>query len=388
MKNTTTYVSAGLILSAIMVSGIASTAEPRQAKPTKAAPVAEPERRGPPPLTVEEKAKAASDYQQYCALCHGPDREGYTNDHAPSLKSKSLLSSESPSAIYYAIAYGRPGTPMGGYMDDVGGPLDQKAILGLMTWLNEVEGVPRGRGGIELIEGDAKRGAPLYAEHCASCHGDNGEGGTGTALANQAMLALTPDGFLRHAITMGRDGTPMQAWSGKLAAEEIDDVVAFLRSRSSPWTSTAKPVPPPKLEDLVLNPEGKAPEFTIKGDHYIEASDLDRILKEKRRFVLLDTRVPSVWQMGHIAGAAPIPYYSSRESLVAALPNDGTWIVAYCECPRAAADSLQRKLKEAKFTNVAVLWEGFGGWVSLGYPVSLGAGVADAGQAVPGSTGR
>lgn len=386
MKMSAGYMAA--LLGAITLSGIASTAQPQQSTPAKAAPVAvEPEHHGPPPLTADEKAKAASDYKQYCALCHGPGREGYVNDHAPSLRSRALLSSEFPSAIYYAIAYGRPGTPMGGYMDDVGGPLDQKAILGLMTWLNEVEGVPRGHGGVEHVAGDANLGAPLYAEHCASCHGDKGQGGTGTALANQAMLALTPDGFLRHSIAMGRDGTPMQAWSGTLDDKQIGDVVAFLRSRSSPWQSTAKPVPPPRLEDLVLNPEGKAPTFPIKGDHYIVASDLDRILKEKRRFVLLDTRVPSVWQMGHIAGAAPIPYYSSRESLVAALPNDGTWIVAYCECPRAAADSLHRKLKEAKFKNVAVLWEGFGGWVSLGYPVSLGAGVALAGPAAAGAHG-
>lgn len=381
MKRSARYLASGMLLCAVMVSGLALTAEPVQTPPPKAAPAeAVHEHDGPPPLTAEETAKAASDYKQYCALCHGPDREGYVNDHAPSLRSKSLLSSDFPAAVYNAIAYGRPGTPMGGYMDDVGGPLDQKAILGLMRWLNEVEDVPMGGDGIELVVGDAGRGAPLYAEHCASCHGDKGQGGTGTALANQAMLALTPDGFLREAIAMGRAGTPMQAWAGKLEAEQIDDVVAFLRSRASGWTSTAKPVAPPRLEDLVLNPEGIAPEFPIKGDHYIVASDLDRVLKEKRRFVLLDTRVPSVWQMGHIAGAAPIPYYSSRESLVAALPNDGTWIVAYCECPRAAADSLYRKLKEAKFANVAVLWEGIGGWVSLGYPVARGAGVAETGK--------
>lgn len=54
------------------------------------------------------------------------------------------------------------------------------------------------------------------------------------------------------------------------------------------------------------------------------------------------------------------------------LPTDGTWIVLYCECPRAAAESVNKRLRDRGFTNTAVLWEGIGRWVSLGYPVSRG----------------
>ena len=44
------------------------------------------EARAPSPaLTPAESAAAASDYQRYCALCHGADREGHANDAAPSL---------------------------------------------------------------------------------------------------------------------------------------------------------------------------------------------------------------------------------------------------------------------------------------------------------------
>jgi cytochrome c oxidase cbb3-type subunit 3 len=46
--------------------------------------------------------------------------------------------------------------------------------------------------------------------------------------------------------------------------------------------------------------------------------------------------------------------------------------VAYCECPRAAAETVYLKLQERGFKNIAVLWEGIQGWVSLGYPVSQG----------------
>jgi cytochrome c oxidase cbb3-type subunit 3 len=83
----------------------------------------------------------------------------------------------------------------------------------------------------------------------------------------------------------------------------------------------------------------------------------------------------SMWQMGHIEGAVPIPYYYDYRDLAPLardLPKDGTLIVLYCECPRAAAESVNRKLVEMGFENTAVLWEGIGGWISLGYPVQRG----------------
>jgi len=46
--------------------------------------------------------------------------------------------------------------------------------------------------------------------------------------------------------------------------------------------------------------------------------------------------------------------------------------VAYCECPRAAAESVNEELVKQGFPHTAVLWEGIQGWVSLGYPVTVG----------------
>jgi cytochrome c oxidase cbb3-type subunit 3 len=63
--------------------------------------------------SAEDSAAAAADYQQYCALCHGDDRQGYANDEAPSLRSESLMRSGYPTHLLYAVAYGRRGTPMG-----------------------------------------------------------------------------------------------------------------------------------------------------------------------------------------------------------------------------------------------------------------------------------
>jgi mono/diheme cytochrome c family protein/rhodanese-related sulfurtransferase len=325
-------------------------------------------------LSAGERAAAAADYQTYCALCHGAERQGYVNDHAPSLRSESLLRSGFPWPILNAIAYGRRGTPMGAYFDEVGGPLDRDRLYRLVRWLGEMVDVDPLHLPPDAVEGDIDLGRETYAAHCTECHGANGEGVTGPAVGNPAMLALTPDTFLRYAIENGRDGTAMPAFGDTLSAAEIDGVTAFLRSRATGW-SVEKPVlrAPPDPADYVLNPAGAAPVFTLEDGRYVRADALAQALEDKRRMVLLDTRVMSMWQLGHIEGAVPIPYYSGDFSAIAErLPDDGTWIVSYCECPRAAADSVNRKLRAHGFTNTAVLWEGIGGWVAQGYRVAVG----------------
>jgi mono/diheme cytochrome c family protein/rhodanese-related sulfurtransferase len=261
---------------------------------------------------------------------------------------------------------------MAGYLVDVGGPLQREDVLLLTRWLGEAAGVAPLQMSRDTVVGDATRGKDVYAQNCASCHGRDGEGGEGTALGNPAMLALNSDAFLRHAIVQGRQDTPMPAFAGKLADPRIDDVVAFLRSRASGWDKPAPVDTPPALETMVLNPGAAAPTFELRDGLYVSAEELARELKAKKSLVLLDTRVPSVWRLGHIAGAAPLPYYSGADVL-AKLPRDGTWIVAYCECPRAAAESVVTRLRAEGFASTAVLYEGFQGWIARGHPIVTGA---------------
>jgi cytochrome c oxidase cbb3-type subunit 3 len=333
-----------------------------------------------PPMGEEASAAAEADYQQYCALCHGADRQGYVNDDAPSLRSESLMRSAYPTHLLYTVAYGRRGTPMGGYLDEIGGPLNRDDLYRLLRWLNEQVGVEPVDLPLEPISGDIELGRETYEINCAVCHGDHGEGDVGPAIGNPAMLALTTDAFLRYAIENGRDGTQMPSFSDTLSKDEMDAVTAFLRSRSTGWT-VEKPVlrSPPTVDEYVLNPDSPPPEFTLKEDTYVLSKDLNQALQEKRRLVLLDTRVPSMWQMANIEGSVPIPYYSGNFDGVAQdLPTDETWIVIYCECPRAAAESVNRQLLQRGFKNTAVLWEGIQGWVALGYPVSVGQSITSA----------
>jgi cytochrome c oxidase cbb3-type subunit 3/ubiquinol-cytochrome c reductase cytochrome c subunit len=81
------------------------------------------------------------------------------------------------------------------------------------------------------------RGKELYAQMCAVCHGERGEGykaDQATALAHPDFLASASDAFIRRAITHGRRGTTMSAWArergGPLARTDVDALVAFMRS--------------------------------------------------------------------------------------------------------------------------------------------------------------
>lgn len=326
------------------------------------------------PLTPAESAAAAADYQRYCALCHGADRAGNANDEAPSLRSKTLMHTGFPEFLLFTVAYGRRGTPMAGFFEEIGGPMNNAELYRLVRWLKEQVGVESVDLPPEPIPGDSRRGGEIYDRECARCHGQEAEGGVGPAIGNPAFLALASDAFLRYTIEHGRDGTEMLPFGTALSGEDLDNVTAFLRSLETHWTNE-KPVlrAPPGPDQYVLNASAPAAGFELQDGLYVMAADLNRALQEKRRMVVLDTRVTSMWQIAHIEGAVPIPFYHEGiAGLSADLPTDGTPIVSYCECPRAAAESVTRKLRAAGFGNTAVLYEGIQGWIALGFPVFSG----------------
>ena len=314
-------------------------------------------------------------YVTYCALCHGDNREGYAADNAPSLRSNSLLATgQSSNFLKYAIQYGRANTAMAGYALAQGGPLEEIEVELLLKWLSESSGVEEPvKLSRDAVKGDVELGASVYEATCATCHGANGEGITAPALGNPMLLATASDHFLRYAIAEGRDGTPMVAYKDSLSDDEIDAVTAFLRSRASGW-DVPKPamVSVPTPDEYVLNPDGENPEFDLRDGLYLSAAQLDAALKEGKRLVLLDARSEVAWRQTHIPGAIPVPYYKEPETFVEDLPNDSTWIVAYCACPHAASGQVVSKLRKYGFKNTAILDEGVLVWAQMGYPVQSG----------------
>lgn len=118
------------------------------------------------------------------------------------------------------------------------GPLTSQQITELIAFLRSWQKEPARKLPVRKIRGSAKTGAKLYRENCANCHGREGKGelGMGPALNNQDFLKAASDGFLWDTIARGRRDTPMfpslKGFSGvrQLSRQEIDDLVAFIRS--------------------------------------------------------------------------------------------------------------------------------------------------------------
>lgn len=336
------------------------------------------EKQDPPrELTSQQAEVASANYQKYCSLCHGENRQGHKNDHAPSLRAKSLFESGVPHSILRPISYGRQGTAMGGYLDEMGGPMTLDEVWDLTYWLFWQSAAQRVKLTENPVEGDVKRGEEVYQTNCASCHGVNGEGVNAPALGNQSALAHNKDEFIRYAIEKGRQDTPMPAFEDKLTAADIDNVTAFIRSRASGWKAekivlSALPTP----DQYVLNPDNEDPDFVLDEGMYVSSKDLYQAMQQNKKMVLLDTRVASVWQRAHLKGAIPFPYYTELEGHLKDLPKD-VQIVGYCSCPRAATEYVIEQLRDMGYSKTAVLYEGIFGWMNLGYPVMRAEGIVD-----------
>ncbi|MDF2694567.1 MAG: Cytochrome c oxidase subunit CcoP [Labilithrix sp.] len=321
-------------------------------------------------------------YTSLCAVCHGADATGYKADNAPSLVNRTFLESASDEQLRRSIADGRPGTSMAAYSVARGGPLDDKAVARIVTWIRA-----QGPAPIAIpprIAGDAARGAPLYAANCERCHGNAKARGYAVQLSNPRFLEVASDAFLGWAIAHGRPGTPMEAWQGRLTDAQIDDVVAYVRGLGKPPVAETLPAPTGK-EPIVIHPRGAAPTFKPRStpcapkapctpdERFISVDQVKQALDQKRRIVIIDARPPSDWMRVHIAGAVSIPYHDLKR--LDEIPNDGTWVIAYCACPHHLSGEVVDALRKRGVRHAAILDEGIFEWQRRGYPVVAAPGV-------------
>ncbi len=310
----------------------------------------------------------ARDYEHYCQLCHAKDGTGYAADNAPSLVSKTFLESASDEFIAAGIRMGRPGTAMAAYGKVRGGPLEESQIADIVSFLRS-----KGPRNTPLpgatSAGDTKRGAAVYEKSCESCHGTTTTRGNALSLFNGELLAAASTPFLRYAIKHGRPPTPMPAFEGKLSEQELDDVVAYLWSfRPTTPTAPVQNLTVPSDLPIVINPKGQKPKFTLRAERFVSAEQVKKALDAKQRIVLIDARPPSDWIQFHIPGAVSLPYHD--HSHLERIPNDGTWVVAYCACPHHASGEVVDALRKRGYPNTAVLDEGILFWRDRGYPLA------------------
>ena len=57
---------------------------------------------------------------------------------------------------------------------------------------------------------------------------------------------------------------------------------------------------------------------------------------------------PSEWLNLHITGAISTPYYDAKS--LDDLPNDGTWVLAYCACPHHVSGQVVEELRKRGYS--------------------------------------
>ena len=309
-------------------------------------------------------ALGAQLYGKYCALCHGEHAEGYKADNAPSLVNPEFLVSASDEFVRTAIGRGRPGTAMAGYAKAIGGPLDDASVRAIVAFLRKDAPAPRALPSV--VAGDAGLGKATYTGMCASCHGTLEQRGEAIWLANPMFVATAQPAFLAYAIQHGRPGTKMQAWGDKLGDAEVANVIAYIQSWPHAGAITPiDPSVPRPMGPIVINPDGKAPTFTLHEDRFVPAADVKAALDAKQRMVIIDARAPSDWLHTRIPGAISIPHYDM--AALDKVPNDGTWVLAYCACPHHASGIVVDELRKRGYKHTAVIDEGILGWQRAGY---------------------
>lgn len=186
-------------------------------------------------------------YAQNCASCHGERGAG---NIAVALADPLYLQRLSDDELRSVITFGRPANQMPAFGLQYGGPLSDgqiAAVIGALRGFVPDAGTPAAGtprlSGTGLPAGDVGRGDQVFAQSCARCHGQNGEGGSGGAIRNPNVLALESDALLRHVIITGIPGGKMPDFAhlggAPLTDQQVSDLVALLAS----WRAGAQATP-------------------------------------------------------------------------------------------------------------------------------------------------
>ncbi|MBM4425376.1 MAG: c-type cytochrome [Chloroflexi bacterium] len=197
--------------------------------------------------------RGAELYAANCAVCHGADAQGRIG----ATLSKDFSSINEAAFLQETISNGIEGTRMPAWSEANGGPLSDQDIADIAAYVAGLLGgsepiAPAPTAAVAAITpaagvtGDPSAGAVVFAQNCAACHGERGEGRIGAKLT-KSWPALNPSAYVRETVEKGIDGTLMPAWldenGGPLTKADIDNVSAFIVSVSAGQGSSATVTP-------------------------------------------------------------------------------------------------------------------------------------------------
>jgi mono/diheme cytochrome c family protein len=189
----------------------------------------------------EFSSDGATLYGTFCAACHGQRGEGmrYPGMVAfPAIGNPDFLGLVSNAFVTATVQHGRQGRRMPAWGESTGGlrPAEIDSVVAYVRSLVGGVGSEPDPRPVRWVRADAALGRTLYASNCASCHGANGQGGEGTALADAVLLGNATDTYFVETIRRGRRGTSMQGFTSgsttrrTLSQPEIEAIVTHIRT--------------------------------------------------------------------------------------------------------------------------------------------------------------
>ncbi len=186
-------------------------------------------------------------YNKNCAFCHGDFGEGGPNparqgDIIAPISTSEYLKTRDDSTLRAIIAQGQPNFGMSPFGSAFGGPLSDEEIDALVAYVRSWEANPPVELPPEVPSIPlAFSGTEIYRELCAQCHGPEGQGGVGPSMINPSYNSDSAAAMLFQAINQGHAATAMIGWGEILTADQIQQLVDFIRSLQ-PAEGSTKPV--------------------------------------------------------------------------------------------------------------------------------------------------
>lgn len=184
--------------------------------------------RSDPELLRFAMAGGEAEFGDNCAPCHGRGAQGGIG--YPNLNDDAWIWGGSLEAIHKTISFGiRSDHP-----DTRVSQMPRFGLDDILTddQISDAAHYVRSLGGLEHDEAAAERGGEVYAQQCAFCHGENGEGMTDLGAPNLTdAIWLYGDSMdaIVTSIRTGRGGV-MPAFAGRLDDTSIKQLAVYVHT--------------------------------------------------------------------------------------------------------------------------------------------------------------
>lgn len=169
-------------------------------------------------------------YHNYCSVCHGDRGDGRSRARGslvPPPRDFTSGGDLSRETMITIVTHGKPGTAMTAWKTQ----LNTKEIEAVVDYV---------RRSFMVVASDPRlqHGKALYAQNCAVCHGERGQGSNlpvgGSVpprdLASPQSRAELSRERMIASVTNGRPGTAMAAFINRLSGQDIEAVVDYVRA--------------------------------------------------------------------------------------------------------------------------------------------------------------